>query len=203
MENKEIKQNIAKNISELRKANKLTQLELSEKLNYSDKAISRWERGDTLPDIDTLCKICELFGVNFEYLISSDPQPLPEKKLSLQAKANRVEVGNRLTITLLAISVVWFLATFIYVYSDIIFNRNAWQVFIYAIPASALVAQVFNTFWGARKYAIYILSVFLWTLLVSIYIAMLQYNIWLVFLLGIPLQVCIILWGRLKPKNKN
>lgn len=204
MENNEIKQNIAKNISELRKANKLTQLELAEKLNYSDKAISRWERGDTLPDIDILCKICELFNVNFEYLISAEHNELPkdEKKTSLQMKASRVEVGNRLTITLLAISVVWFLATFIYVYNDILFERNAWKIFIYAVPASALVAQVFNSFWGARKHAVYILSAFVWTLLTSIYIALLEYNIWLIFLLGIPLQACIILWGRLKPKSK-
>ncbi|MGN0961681.1 MAG: helix-turn-helix domain-containing protein [Christensenellales bacterium] len=196
MENNDIKQNIAKNISELRKANKLTQLELAEKLNYSDKAISRWERGDTLPDIDILCKICELFGVTFEYLINAN------NKEEIQ-KTTRVEVGNRLTITLLAISVVWFVATFIYVYCDIILSLKLWQVFVYAVPTSALVAQVFNGMWGERKYSVFILSVLVWTFLASIYIATLQYNLWLVFILGIPLQVLVLLWARLKPRNKN
>ena len=129
MENNEIKQNIARNISELRKQHKLTQLELAEKLNYSDKAISRWERGDTLPDIDILCKICELFSVNFEYLISSTPeqqtQPIKSSHFS------RAQLGNRLTITLLAVSIVWFVATCIYVYVDIINNIKFWQVFIW------------------------------------------------------------------------
>ena len=41
----DIKGTIAKNISELRQANKMTQLTLAEKLNYSDKAVSKWERG--------------------------------------------------------------------------------------------------------------------------------------------------------------
>lgn len=199
MENSEIKQNIARNISELRKKNKLTQLELAERLNYSDKAISRWERGDTLPDIDVLCEICKLFNVSFEYLISEDGSKIKEDA----KKSSRVEVGNRLTITLLVISVVWFIATFIYVYNDILFQRNAWRVFVYSVPASALVAQVFNSKWGYRKYSVYILSAFIWTALASIYIGLLQYNIWLIFLLGVPLQVVVILWSRLKPKNKN
>lgn len=199
MENSEIKQNIAHNISELRKKNKLTQLELAERLNYSDKAISRWERGDTLPDIDVLCEICKLFNVSFEYLISADGSEVKEEA----KKSSRVEVGNRLTITLLVISVVWFIATFVYVYNDILFQRNAWRVFVYSVPASALVAQVFNSKWGHRKYSVYILSTFVWTVLASIYIGLLQYNIWLIFLLGVPLQVVVILWSRLKPKNKN
>lgn len=199
MENSEIKQNIAHNISELRKSHKLTQLELAEKLNYSDKAISRWERGDTLPDIDILCKICELFNVPFEYLISADGSKVKEE----EKKSSRVEVGNRLTITLLVIAVVWCVATFIYVYNDILFERNAWKVFVYAVPLSALVAQVFNNKWGHRKYSIYILSAFVWTLLASIYIGLLQYNIWLIFLLGVPLQVVVILWSRLKPKSRK
>lgn len=204
MENNEIKQNIAKNISELRKQNKLTQLELAEKLNYSDKAISRWERGDTLPDIDILCKICELFGVTFEYLISDTPTPAKQQSEEQEKKKySRVEVGNRLTIVLLVISVVWFLATFIYVYYNIIFGQKLWQIFIYAVPTTAIVAQAFNTMWGSRKYGFYILSVFVWTFLTSLYIAALEYNIWLIFLLGIPLQITLLLWSRLKPrKNK-
>lgn len=199
MENSEIKQNIARNISELRKNAKLTQLELAEKLNYSDKAISRWERGDTLPDIDILCKICELFDVPFEYLISADGSKIKEE----EKKSSRVEVGNRLTITLLVISVIWFVATFVYVYNDILFERNAWKVFVYAVPFSALVAQIFNNKWGHRKYSAYILSAFVWTLLASIYIGLLKYNIWLIFLLGVPLQVVVILWSKLKPKSKK
>ena len=42
---------IAKNIVLLRTGERLTQAELAERLNYSDKAVSKWERGESLPDI--------------------------------------------------------------------------------------------------------------------------------------------------------
>jgi transcriptional regulator with XRE-family HTH domain len=53
---RDVRQIIADNLIELRKVNKLTQLELAEKLNYSDKAISKWERGESLPDVEILCQ---------------------------------------------------------------------------------------------------------------------------------------------------
>ena len=197
MENKEIKQNIAKNITALRKNNKLTQAELAEKLNYSDKAISRWERGDTLPDIDILCKICDIFGVTFEYLISTETDHKKNKQI------DKFQLGNRITITLLAIALAWLIATCIYVYYNIFFETKAWTVFIWAVPISALIGQVCNVMWGNKKIGLYILSILSWTLLASFYIQFLQYNLWLIFLIGAPIQVMIFLWTQLKPKNKD
>ena len=52
-----IKQNFARNLLAYRKARGLTQSQLAEKLNYSDKSISKWERGDVLPDIVTISMI--------------------------------------------------------------------------------------------------------------------------------------------------
>ena len=197
MENKEIKQNIAKNITALRKNNKLTQAELAEKLNYSDKAISRWERGDTLPDIDVLCKICDIFGVTFEYLINTESEHKKNRQM------DKFQLGNRITITLLAISLAWLIATCIYVYYDIFFETKTWTVFIWAVPVSALIAHVCNTLWGNKKIGLYILSILSWSLLASFYIQFLQYNLWLIFLIGVPIQVMIFLWAQLKPKNKE
>ena len=59
----ELREIIAKNISDLRKKSGLTQIELAEKLNYSDKAVSKWERGDSVPDVGVLKQIADLFGV--------------------------------------------------------------------------------------------------------------------------------------------
>ena len=194
----DIKNIIAKNISNLRKENKLTQLELAEKMNYSDKAVSRWERGETLPDIDVLLKLCDLFNVKFEYLISEAPSP--EQKKNPNSKA---DLGNKLTITLLAVSIVWLIATFIYVYSGIIFETSPWKIFIWAAPATCLVAQVANSFWGNKKIGLGLTSGFTWSLLVAIYIQYLSLNMWLIFLLGLPIQVSLILWSNLKPKSKG
>ncbi|MDD6251820.1 MAG: helix-turn-helix transcriptional regulator, partial [Oscillospiraceae bacterium] len=67
MEN--IKAIVAKNITQLRLAKGMTQLELAEILNYSDKAVSKWERGDSIPDITVLTKIADMFGVTLDYLV--------------------------------------------------------------------------------------------------------------------------------------
>lgn len=194
----DIKNIIAKNISTLRKENKFTQLELAEKMNYSDKAVSRWERGETLPDIDVLLKLCDLFNVKFEYLITENPTNEQKKK-----SPSKAELGNKLTITLLAISIVWLIATFVYVYSGIIFDTSPWKIFIWAVPTTFLVAEIANFFWGNKKIGLGLLSGFTWTILVAMYIQFLSLNMWLIFLLGVPIQVSLILWFNLKPKHKG
>lgn len=186
---------IGNNISELRKINKLTQSELAEKLNYSDKAISRWERGDTMPSIEVLCQICDLFNVDLRYLVSKED--IKEK----QKFSSKKLISNKVTIALLAISLVWLVATCIYVYSGLSTQSDLWIIFLWAVPASAILGDVFNIIWGERKYSIITRSVFIWSLLTSFYVQFLHLNIWLIFLLGIPMEVCIILWCGLKKAN--
>ncbi len=183
---------IASNISELRKEKKMTQSELAEKLHYSDKAISRWERGDTMPSIEVLCELCELFGVDLTYLVSTDNT---SKKKAIVSHAT---IGNRVTIMLLAISFVWLLSTCIYVYSGLQWGSSPWIIFLWAVPVTAVTADVFNCIWGKKIYSIITRTAFIWSLLTCFYIQFLSLNIWLIFLLGIPMQACIILWCKLK-----
>ena len=61
MEEERIKSNIAKNLTAYRKRCNLTQSQLAEKINYSDKAVSKWERGEGVPDTLVLLKMCEIF----------------------------------------------------------------------------------------------------------------------------------------------
>lgn len=189
---KPVKQIITENLIELRKTNKITQLELAEKLNYSDKAISRWEHGDTLPDIDVLCQIADMYGVTFDYLIHEGS--VQEKRQFL----SKTERNNKLTITLLAVSLVWFFATIIYVYANLIFDTNFWKIFLWAVPASIIIALIFNGIWGKKKYAFYLISILIWTSLASVYVQFLNYNIWLIFLLGIPMQLVTTLWSTIR-----
>ena len=65
-----INENIAENITKLRKRAGITQSDLADKLNYSDKAISKWERGENVPSIEMLYEIAKIFDVNIEFLIS-------------------------------------------------------------------------------------------------------------------------------------
>lgn len=193
---KDMKTIIAENIIQLRKQNKLTQAELAERLNYSDKAISKWERGESIPDVEVLKKVAEMFGVTVDYLLTENAQESIEKfKLPKQAKSNRIAIAA------LGVCIVWLLATIIFVYGKINMNESWWTVFVWSVPASAFVLLVFNYMWGRKAYEIYINTIFVWGMLVAIYLQLLKFNIWLIFLIGIPIQAVIFLWSKIKIKR--
>jgi len=194
---KSVKENIAENLAYLRKKNKLTQIELAEKLNYSDKSISKWEHGETMPDIEILKRLADLYGVTLDYIVNEIP--LEEKDKIFKKKEQNSQ--NKIIITLLAISFVWILATVIFVYSNVIDNSNYWLAYIWALPLSCIVMLYFNKLWGKRKYVFVILSALIWTLLLSFYLQFLSYNIWLLFVMGLPMQIAIILWSQIKVGN--
>ena len=69
-----INENIAENITKLRKRAGMTQSDLADKLNYSDKAISKWERGENVPSIEMLYEITKIFDVNIEIYYIEDEE---------------------------------------------------------------------------------------------------------------------------------
>ena len=71
---KDIKEIVATNISELRKASGYTQITFSEQINYSNKTVSKWERGESTPDIETLLQLASLFGVSLQYFVEEHDQ---------------------------------------------------------------------------------------------------------------------------------
>ncbi len=188
-----VKEIIAANLAELRKKNKMTQQQLAEKLNYSDKAISRWEHAETLPDIDTLCKICDIYGVKFEYLLQKEQ---PKKNNPYIIKTN---VANRMIIMFIAICVVWMSAIVAYTYVNTIFGKNAWTLLVWAIPITFVVCQLYNRFFfGKRILTCVFNSITAWSILLALYLQMLEYNMWMLFIIGVPLQAMIILMTILK-----
>ena len=190
----DIKDIVAKNIIDLRKKNGLTQNELAEKLNYSDNAVSRWERGEVTPSIETLDQMSKVFNVPLSSLIEDDAKAISHTH-------DKKQVLNKLAVTLIFFSLVWLIATIVFVYGKILFNTNLWTIFVWAVPASCLVLLPFNEYWGKYIYKFVILSVFEWSVLACIYLQFLQYNMWLTFIIGIPIQVALCIWAFIKPKN--
>lgn len=182
---------IGNNIKELRKVHKLTQNDLAEKLNYSNKAISRWESGEVIPDVLTLNKICDIFQIPISQIFESN---LTKKQITKQYK---FQMGNKLAISLLAVLMVWLTATVCYVYSVITFGNNVWETFVWAIPVSCVVGIVFNSIWGKKRANFLIISILVWSTLLAIYLTFLQYNLWLIFTVGIPVQIGVILWSNI------
>lgn len=193
----ELKNVIADNLIGLRKANKLTQLELAEKLNYSDKAISKWERGESLPDIVILKQLADMYKVSVDYILIEHSE---------EAKAKyhmpRPELNNKLIITLLAFLSVWILAAILFANSKILFDEYYWRIWIWALPASSVILLVFSSIWGKKSHIIASVSLLIWTALLVAYLQLLQYNLWSLFLLGIPAQLATSLSGKIT-RNKN
>ena len=185
---------VAENIAELRKKNKMTQIELAEKLNYSDKAVSKWERGESIPDVVVLKTIADLFGVTVDYLLEQEHKSEPQKTSKTVKK-------NRLIISLLAVVTVWLIATIIFVVvQELSLPIKTWLTYIYAVPISFVVALVFNSIWGKPRLNFLIISLLIWSTLLSLYLSLLSYNIWLIFLVGVPSQIIVLLWSRIKMK---
>lgn len=195
-----IKETIAKNLVELRKKHKHTQSMLAEKLNYSDKAISRWERAETLPDIEVLCRICDLYGVRFEYLLQEE-QPEDNKNPYINKDESAF---NKISITLIALCTVWIVASVCFAVLNIYFEENRWTLFIWALPLTGIVAQICNRLWARNKVlSIVIASLINWTLILALFLEGLtySYNFWMLFIIGAPVQMIIILFGTLKKRQ--
>lgn len=201
----DIKSIVAKNLSDLRQRNGMTQLELAERLNYSDKTISKWERAESSPDISVLVEIASLFGVTLDYLVTTEhaeaeiaPAPPPAAK---GAKYNRKAISY------ISESAGWMVAIFGFIITTLILRKMAFQYlfFVYALPVVLTVRLVFNSVWFNRRHNYYIVSLLMWSLLAAVHITFLYFgiNVALVYLLGVAGQIVIILWSFInKPKIK-
>ena len=192
---------ITKNIAALRQASRMTQLELAEKLNYSDKAISKWERGESIPDVLVLKSIADLFGVSLDYLLEEDHDEKPKPAQESPGYLHR----NRKVTTTLSVLLVWFVATVCYVVMDIAISASVfkWIPFAWAVPVSMIVWLVFNSIWFNRRTNYVIISLLMWTGIACIVltVAACGYWPWKLFYLGIPGQIAIVLWSRYKRKS--
>ncbi len=205
MNDESLKYQIGANISAYRKREGWTQAGLAERLNYSDKAVSKWERGESVPDVLILANMAELFGITVNELLI-DPNALPEKTGAVQnAMGHMVEKtlkrkANKNIILGLSSVLVWFVAMLIFVVLDTIEIPNSWLAFFFAIPADGIVMLCLRSAWHDFRWNRGLVSVIMWGMLLSLFMSLLfiwDINVWRVFLLGIPGQVAILLWGRL------
>ncbi len=196
----DIKATVAKNIAMLRQKEGLTQLELAEKLNYSDKAVSKWERGESMPDVSVLVELCELFGVSLDMLVR-DVEPAQSEK----AEQPAAPTYRRGVIGAVSVMLVWTIAVAVFVMLSLLSKntRMHWMVFIYALPVSMIVWLVFNSIWFRPRLNYLIVSCLMWSILLSIHLSLLAFgiDIWMIYLLGIPGQLIILLWSVMRKRK--
>ena len=190
---------IANNITELRNAVPLTQAELAQKLNYSDKAVSKWERGESIPDVAVLKQIADLFGVTVDYLLE-EVHPL---KATMQSVPRQLK-KNRMLITGLSCMLVLLIATSVFVIIGLSANVNRlWLAFVYCVPICSILLIIFNSIWGKTKLNFVFISLLVWGLLASVYLTIGDYSKWLIFVIGVPAQVIILMWSGIKARLLN
>ena len=213
MDSEILKVRIGSNIAAYRKRGGLTQAGLAEKLNYTDKAVSKWERGESIPHVLTLMQLAELFEIEVGELLA-DPNELPgdpgklEKAMTQVSEKALHRKADKSIIQRLCSILVWFVATLVFVIVSSLDIPKSWIMFFYAVPANAIVLLSLRSAWHDFRWNRGLISVIMWGSILSIYMTLLVFfglNIWKLFLLGIPGQAAIILWFRMYriPKNKE
>ena len=189
----EIKSNVAKNITELRILNNMTQMELAEKLNYSDKTISKWERGESTPDISVLVDMANLFGVTLDYFVSGQGV-----KVDKASKKPEYKYNLRI-ISYIGESVGWIVAIFAFIITTLIINKTTfqWLYFVYALPVVLIVKLIFNSLWFNPRHNYIIISALMWSILAAVQITFMYFgiNVALIYILGLAGQIVIVLWS--------
>ena len=204
---------IGQRIKQFRKQNGLTQEKLADYLGVTDKAVSKWERGESVPDVLTLVHLSEQFEITVNDLLQ-DPNELPgnpgtlEKAMTQVSEKALKRKANKNIILALSSTLVWFVALFAFVLlsSFDFLDKYSCLLFFYAIPANAIVALSLRSAWRDFRWNKALISIIVWGSLLSIYVTILTafgYSFWKLFLLGIPGQIAIFLWFRMFRPAKN
>ncbi len=192
----EFKQILSANLVRFRKQAGLTQAEVAAHINYSDKSVSKWERGEGCPDIYVLALLAQLYEVSLGVLAGEEaPQPLPEETAEAgpQTVAPAGARARSPFTVLLAVGGVWLVATIVFSCLNMLgfHASHAWLAFIYAIPASFLMTEVFAIHWKLPAILHLLFSSgILWTLMVSIHLSRPQVeNIYLIYVIAAVAQL--------------
>lgn len=189
----ELKVVFASNLIRLRTEAGLTQVELAEKLNYSDKSVSKWERGEALPDVLVVKHIAEIFGVTVDFLLTTHDQwqPNPPKEQISTGTITAIVMMGIATVAVLLFIIFWLMGEFY------------WIIFAAAVPALLVTLLVLNNVWKRRRWNVLIVSLLVVSVLLLSYVALAPQHPWQLFLLAVPAVVIVWLSFRIRRKRKN
>lgn len=181
------KMHFTDNLIRLRKQHGYTQQSLADKLSYSDKAVSKWERGESLPDVQTIGEIAFLFHLTLDELLYNEPEYI--EKISKQ----REQKPYLIKLSFLIVSTVWLLAIFVFVILFLVLQvrDKLWLTFISALPASMIVFLIFAIISKRKLLILFFVGCLTISIsLLSFLIIVHPYD-WLLFLLPIPILAVV------------
>lgn len=203
----EIKKIFSQRLVETRKRCGITQLNLAEKINYSDKAVSKWERGESLPDVFTIMRIAKTLGVTMSYLLGEEN----EQRVSVQTvEKKRSKRSIAVFVPLVSAVGIYFIASVLFLVFKQIpsLTEYADYFFLFALPIVFITLSVFSFIWWHNASQFVCLSFLIWTTFLSIYTAVDLFtdlpDFKYIFLSCAILQViCIIVFVFVYFKKKN
>ena len=211
-----MKQTLGMMIAQLRKQKGMTQLELAEKMGVTDKAVSKWERAESLPDVLTLLNLAEQLGTDLNTLTGCapeipepepmpepapepEPEPVPEPEPAVKTLARRY-TADKTVIQKLSSILVWVVALFLYMVLDAFGVKNLWLLFVVAVPVNAIVLLSLRSAWKLYGWNRILISIIMWGFLLTIYLLLLvvgKVNVWKILPMGLLGQAAILLWFKM------
>ena len=189
----EMKLVVAGKLIRLRKESGLTQAELGERLNYSDKTVSKWERGESIPDAYVLTQLAQLYGITVDALLrDADPWMDPVKKQRLEERENAPRFSSAV-VTMVAIMGIWTMAVIMFVIFWVAMDAIVWQVFACAVPLSLVTLLVLNSVWNRGRHNLIIVMALVACVVALVYLFLLPLNPWQLFLILIPAEIVVVL----------
>ena len=161
MKEEEIRQNFANNLLALRKSRGLSQAQLAKELNYTDKAVSKWEKNETIPDIASLSAIAEYFDITVDDLI---------KNHDVVKKSNKKR--NRVRITLSSIAICFIVTGLVYLLLAVNNVPKSYIAIPFAFLTSGIVLIVLSSIWFKRLIIYLGISITTWSLAIIVMLFM-------------------------------
>ena len=195
----ELKLVVASNLIFLRQKAGLTQAELGEKLNYSDKTVSKWERAESIPDAFILTRLAELYGVTVDDILrpADTWEQKEQKKKDAEIAAQRKFSTS--AVTLVAIAGIWTMAVMMFVIFWLALDSIQWIIFPGAVLVSTIAILVFNSVWNHGRGNTWIVMFLVAMAVTMVYLFLLPFNPWQLFLVLVPAELLVFLCFRIRP----
>ena len=192
---------LAKNLAYYRKASGLTQLELAEKFNYSDKSVSKWERGEGFPDVFVLKSLADFYGITVDDFYLEE-----HKKISGQSHSLRKQVY----IKLLSVGIGWLVTVMTFFFLETLLPEDAkfqtWLNCVYGALIMGIILLVWDFIYHHRFLRMIDTSIIVWTTAASLFLTfyvILEMPLPFLFLVAAPLQILEIIWFLYRRNKKK
>lgn len=195
---------LAKNLAYYRKASGLTQLELADKFNYSDKSVSKWERGEGFPDIFVLKSLADFYGITVDDFYQSEHKAV---------KVSQNKKRKQTYLKLLSIGINWLVTVLTFFLLNTLLSKFApdapfesWLTFIYGTLTTGIILLVWEFIYHNRFLRMIAASIIIWTAALSLFLTFLvvmKLPLPLLFIVAIPLEVLEIIWYLFRRNRKR